>query len=102
MPKTTAQTNTKTSAPATQAIQQNRAEPARPQTFTGVVVSTKMKDTTVVLVERYTKHSKYGKYQNGRTKIMAHDVGNTKKMGEKATVVACAPISKRKAFKILA
>jgi len=96
MTKTPAQQNTKTAAPA-----QKAAVVARPQTFTGVVVSTKMKDTTVVLVERYVKHSKYGKYMNGRTKIMAHDVGNTKKMGETATVVACRPISKRKAFKVL-
>lgn len=70
------------------------------QTFTGKVVSTKMKDTTVVLVERYVKHAKYGKYMNRRTKIMAHDPGNTKKEGETVTVVATKPISKNKAFKI--
>jgi small subunit ribosomal protein S17 len=75
---------------------------ARPQTFAGVVVSAKMKDTAVVLVKRYIKHSKYGKYQNRETKIMAHDPGNTKKEGDKATVLACRPISKRKAFKIIA
>ena len=74
----------------------------KPQTFTGVVVSTKMKDTAVVLVKRYIKHSKYGKYQNKQTKIMAHDAGNTKKEGDKATVEACRPISKSKAFKVIA
>ena len=74
----------------------------KPQTFTGVVVSTKMKDTSVVLVKRYIKHTKYGKYQNKQTKIMAHDPGNTKKEGDKATVEACRPMSKRKAFKIVA
>ena len=74
----------------------------KPQTFTGVVVSTKMKDTAVVLVKRYIKHYKYGKYQNKQTKIMAHDAGNTKKEGDKATVEACRPISKRKAFKVVA
>ena len=88
MPKITAQPNT--------------AQKARPQTFTGVVVSTKMKDTTVVLVERYMKHAKYGKHMNRRTKIMAHDPGNTKKMGDKATIVAIRPMSKNKAFKIAA
>jgi ribosomal protein S17 len=31
---------------------------------------------------------------------MAHDPGNTKKMGEKVTIVACKPISKRKSFKV--
>ena len=72
------------------------------QTFSGVVVSDKMKDTTVVLVERFEKHQKYHKFMTRRTKIMAHDPGNTKKIGDKATVEATRPMSKRKAFKIIA
>jgi len=76
-------------------------EPKR-QTFSGVVVSDKMKDTTVVVVERYVKHAKYHKFMTKRTRIMAHDPGNTKKIGDKATVEACRPISKKKAFKIIA
>ena len=71
------------------------------QTYSGVVVSDKMKDTTVVSIERYVKHAKYGKFQNMRTKLMAHDPGNTKKIGDKATIEACRPISKRKAFKVI-
>lgn len=74
----------------------------RRQVFTGTVVSTKMKDTTVVMVEHYEKHRKYGKYMRTKHKILAHDPGNTKKEGEKATVEACRPISKRKAFKVIA
>ena len=73
-----------------------------PQTFTGIVVSDKMKDTVVVVVSRYVKHPKYHKFMNRRTRIMAHDAGNTKKIGEKVTVIACRPISKNKAFKVLA
>ena len=72
------------------------------QTFTGVVVSDKMKDTTVVMIERYVKHKKYHKFQTKRTKLMAHDVGNTKKIGDKATIEACRPLSKNKAFKVIA
>jgi small subunit ribosomal protein S17 len=72
------------------------------QTFTGVVSSDKMKDTAVVVVNRFVKHPKYQKYINKRTKIMAHDVGNTKKIGDKATVEACRPISKNKSFKVIA
>lgn len=87
--------------PKTQTQPNNETKP-RPQTFEGRVVSTKMKDTSVVLVERYMKHKKYGKFMTRRTKIMAHDPGNTKKEGEKATVEACAPVSKNKAFKIVA
>jgi len=74
----------------------------RKQTFTGVVVSDKMKDTTVVSIERYMKHPRYGKYMTKRTKLMAHDPGNTKKIGDKATIEACKPMSKNKAFKIIA
>ena len=61
-----------------------------------------MKDTTVVVIDRYVKHAKYGKYMNRSTKIMANDPGNTKKEGEQATVQACAPVSKNKSFKVIA
>ncbi|MBU6426752.1 30S ribosomal protein S17 [Patescibacteria group bacterium] len=73
----------------------------RRQTFTGVVTSDKMKDTAVVTISRYVKHPKYHKYQMKKTKLLAHDPGNTKKIGDKATVEACRPMSKRKAFKII-
>ncbi len=72
------------------------------QTFSGVVTSNRMKDTAVVTVERYVKHQKYHKFMNKSTKIMAHDPGNTKKIGDKATVEACRPLSKNKAFKVIA
>ncbi len=72
------------------------------QTFIGVVVSDKMKDTCVVVIERYVKHAKYHKYMTKKTKLMAHDVGNTKKIGDKATIEACRPMSKNKTFKIIA
>jgi small subunit ribosomal protein S17 len=75
---------------------------SRRQVFTGVVVSDKMKDTTVVMIERYEKHPKYQKFMTRRSKIMAHDVGNTKKIGDKATIEACRPISKNKSFKVVA
>ena len=81
---------------------QSKTEKKTPQTFSGVVVSDKMKDTTVVVIERYVKHPKYHKFQTKRTRIMAHDVGNTKKIGDKATVEACRPMSKNKSFKIIA
>lgn len=72
------------------------------QTFTGVVTSNKMKDTVVVIIERYVKHTKYHKYMNRKTRLMAHDVGNTKKIGDTATIEACRPMSKNKAFRVIA
>lgn len=73
----------------------------RRQTFSGVVTSDKMKDTVVVMIPRYVKHPKYHKYMTKKTKIMAHDPGNTKKIGDKITIEACRPISKNKAFKVI-
>ncbi len=72
------------------------------QTFTGVVSSNKMKDSCVVVIERYVKHTKYHKFIKKSTKIMAHDLGNTKAIGDKATIESCRPISKRKSFKVIA
>ena len=72
------------------------------QTFSGVVSSDKMKDTCAVVIERYEKHPKYHKFMTRRTKLLAHDPGNTKKIGDKATIEACRPMSKRKAFKVIA
>lgn len=73
----------------------------RPRVIQGVVVSDKMKDTVSVLTNRYVKHPKYGKYMKISKKYLAHDVGNTKKIGDKVTIEECRPISKRKSFKIV-
>ena len=42
------------------------------QVYTGVVVSDKMKDTTVISVSRYVKNAKYHKFELMKKKIMAH------------------------------
>lgn len=73
---------------------------AKPQSFQGVVVKTAMKDTATVAVSRYVKHPKYKKYQVRTKKFLAHDPGNTVAVGDAVTIVACAPISKRKSFQI--
>jgi small subunit ribosomal protein S17 len=75
---------------------------SRKKTMTGVVVSDKMKDTCVVLIDRYVKAPKYGKYIQRSKKYKADDKGNTKKIGDKATIEECAPISKDKHFKVIA
>jgi small subunit ribosomal protein S17 len=64
----------------------------------GKVVSTKMKDTVVVLVERYVKHPQYGKFIRLRKKIKAHDAGNTKSVGDVVSIRETRPISKQKSF----
>ncbi len=66
--------------------------------FTGTVVSTKMKDTVVVLVERYEKHPKYEKFMKSSKRFKAHDAGNTAKVGDKVSITETKPISKDKHF----
>ena len=75
--------------------------PKKIKTLSGVVVSDKMKDTTVVLVERYIKHPKYQKFIQSRKRYKAHDGGNTAKMGDKVVIEECRPMSKTKTFKLV-
>ncbi len=70
--------------------------------LSGTVVSDKMKDTIVVLVERYEKHPKYEKFISFNKKFKAHDAGNTAKIGDKVQIVETRPISKDKHFKLVA
>lgn len=67
----------------------------------GTVVSDKMTDTIVVLVERYVKLPKYQKYVTRTKRYKAHDAGNTKKIGEVVNIIECRPMSKDKRFTLV-
>ena len=69
--------------------------------LTGTVVSNRMKDTVVVLITRYRKHPKYGKFLLRSKRIKAHDAGNTCAMGDMVTIKETHPISKDKHFKVM-
>lgn len=71
------------------------------KTLSGVVVSSKMKDTVVVKVDRFVKVPKYERFMKISKKYKAHDAGNTKKEGDKVIIVECRPISKDKNFKVI-
>ncbi len=73
----------------------------RPKRLEGVVVSDKMTDTVVVLVDRYVKHSKYKKYHTISKRFKAHNPGNTVAVGTKVVIEECVPISKDKHFKVV-
>ena len=49
--------------------------------ISGVVVSTKMKDTATVLVDRFVKHPKYQKFIKSSKKFQVHDPENTAEVG---------------------
>jgi small subunit ribosomal protein S17 len=69
-----------------------------PRTLTGVVVSDKMQQTIVVLVERRVRHPKYQKIVRRSTKVHAHNPDNTAKEGDTVVVKECRPISKTKTW----
>ncbi|MBI2065835.1 MAG: 30S ribosomal protein S17 [Candidatus Zambryskibacteria bacterium] len=79
----------------------NNTKTTKPKVLSGIVVSNKMKDTIIVSVERYKKHSKYGKFIKRRKKFKAHDAGNTAQIGDKVQIVETRPISKDKHFKLV-
>lgn len=67
----------------------------------GVVVSDKMMKTVTVLVNRFVKHPKYGKFMNISKKYKAHDEEGAWKTGDKVVIEECRPISKDKTFKVI-
>ncbi len=69
--------------------------------LSGTVVSTKMKDTITVAVERYVKHPKYKKFIRRTKKFLVHDAGNTAKEGQKVDIRETRPLSKRKHFELV-
>jgi len=62
----------------------------------GLVVSDAMQKSVVVAVERQVRHGVYGKTQRRTTKFMAHDEGNTAKVGDRVALVEGRPMSRRK------
>ncbi len=71
------------------------------RTLRGTVVSSKMKDTCTVAVERYVKHPKYKKFLRRTKKYLVHDAGNVAVIGDKVEIKEVKPISKRKSFALV-
>lgn len=67
----------------------------------GTVVSTKMKDTVTVAVERYVMHPKYKKFMRRTKKFLVHDAGNTATEGMVVDIRETRPLSKRKHFELI-
>lgn len=79
----------------------NKTKQTKGKILSGTVVSNKMKDTVVVLVERFEKHAKYQKFVKHSKKFKAHDAGNTKAVGDKVEIRETKPISKDKHFVVV-
>jgi len=66
------------------------------RTLIGIVASDKMEKTVVVKVVRRVQHPIYGKYIQRQKKYMAHDIGNSCKIGDKILIEEYRPLSRRK------
>ena len=72
------------------------------KTFRGVVVGVAGDKTLAVVLIRYIKHPKYGKYFSVKKKFLVHcDDCSKYNVGDVIDFVSCAPISKLKKFKVV-
>ena len=67
----------------------------------GVVVSSKMNKTIIVLVTRLLKHSKFNKIIKRHVKYFAHDEKNEAKEGSRVQIVETRPLSKTKRWRLV-
>jgi len=74
---------------------------ARRTTKVGTVVSDAMNKTVVVKVENLVKHKLYQRFVRRSRKFVAHDEGNSCKVGDKVQIVECRPLSKSKRFRVV-
>lgn len=70
------------------------------KTLTGIVTSDVADKTITVSVTSRETHPIYGKQYSVTRKYAAHDENNEAKLGDKVTISATRPVSKRKAFKL--
>ena len=67
----------------------------------GKVVSSNMKDTVIVQVERKYPHSMYKKYITRTKKYYAHDPKNICNVGDVVNIIESRPISKLKRWRVI-
>ncbi len=66
----------------------------------GKVISDKMKQTVVIIVDRLVTHKLYHKQLHQTTKYHAHDKLGAK-TGQRVKFVSCKPYSKTKFYKVI-
>jgi len=67
----------------------------------GVVVSNANEKTAVVRIERRVAHPMYGKVVRLSKKYHAHDEDNACQVGETVRIEECAPISRKKRWRVI-
>lgn len=69
--------------------------------FIGVVASTSMAKTAVVVVERTLTHKKYLKQYKVSTRYKIHDEKGVCKVGDKVVFQECRPLSREKRWRLV-
>ncbi len=67
--------------------------------LTGVVTSTKMDKTVMVVISRTYRHPLYKKVVHSKKKVMAHDELGSE-VGDQVKIVESRPVSKRKRWMV--
>ena len=67
----------------------------------GVVTMAKQDKTRTVEVKYQSRHPKYGKYINRKTKYRVHDPKNVSQSGDRVEIANCRPISKSKTWRLV-
>jgi len=70
------------------------------KTMVGVVVSSRMDKTVVVLVERLVKHPLYQKYIRKKARYKAHDEKNECRPGDRVLLMETRPLSREKRWRV--
>ena len=70
------------------------------KTLRGTVVSDKMDQTVVVMIQRLVQHPRYKRYHKRNSKVVAHDADNSCRTGDTVKVMATRPLSKTKRWRV--
>ena len=71
------------------------------RTFTGAIVSNRMRRTVVVRVERLRRHPKYRAYQRVSRRLKAHaEEALALQMGDVGRIAETRPLSREKRWKV--
>jgi small subunit ribosomal protein S17 len=90
-----------TTPTATPDTPETTARPNRRKVRDGVVVSTKMEKTVVVVVVERVRHRRYQKTLQRTTRLYAHDEVNDLKEGDRVRVQETRPTSKLKRWRVI-
>jgi small subunit ribosomal protein S17 len=67
----------------------------------GVVASSSMDKSIIVVVKRKVKHPIYGKFVNKSSRFMVHDEENTANPGDTVKISETRPLSKNKRWRLV-